>query len=321
MAYSQHTLRLNPLPPSSFISWLGHQSLLKSLFLFSSRKRHPVVHLQHHPVAGPVLPIHQCCHKPRMATLASPWKPGAELRQLDPSWCPLVHSFHAWQACWRKQPARRKRVPTGLGFEPSELCVASWHRRWYLQVCLLEQKVGGFFIDMVERKWIKSTNEINWKKNQNSNKQTNMARKLKGNERKSWCMSWHNAKISERTEKWFFRYGNLCLYRHLSGGLLGWASVPRGDRANTRLKAELTKDSRKTRGPPSGALDVATTLWPHTGTELPKPRPVSRVLKAGGWGTARERMPAQELAAQRSPWRLHSEEGILLPHSSFLQDR
>lgn len=28
------------------------------------------------------------------------------------------------------------------------------------QVCLLEQKVGGFFIDMVERKWIKSTNEI-----------------------------------------------------------------------------------------------------------------------------------------------------------------
>lgn len=28
------------------------------------------------------------------------------------------------------------------------------------QVRLLAQKVGGFFIDMVERKWIKSTNEI-----------------------------------------------------------------------------------------------------------------------------------------------------------------
>lgn len=69
------------------------------------------------------------------------------------------------------------------------------------------------------------------KKNQNSNKQTNMARKLKGNKRESWCMSWHNTKISERTEKWFFRYGlpggNLCLHRPLFQDLLGWASVPR----------------------------------------------------------------------------------------------
>ena len=34
--------------------------------------------------------------------------------------------------------------------------------RWpYLQVRLLEQEARGLFRDMVERKWIKSTNEIN----------------------------------------------------------------------------------------------------------------------------------------------------------------
>lgn len=95
----------------------------------------------------------------------------------------------------------------------------------------------------------------------------------------------------------------------------------RGDSANMRLQAELTKDSRKTRQPPSAPLDIATVLWLHMRTKLTKPQPFSDVLKEASWGIAHEWMPAEKLAAQQSPWRLYSEVGIFLPHLSFLQDR
>ena len=46
------------------------------------------------------------------------------------------------------------------------LCTLEWPGQWagsaaILTGCLLALEVGRLFIDMVERKWVKSTNEIN----------------------------------------------------------------------------------------------------------------------------------------------------------------
>lgn len=206
---------------------------------------------------------------------------GAEKGQFHPFWCPFVHHFHVWKACWRNQPSRRKEPQNCGTLEPGNQGAGGVsEHRWYLQVCLLEQKVGGFFIDMVERKWIKSTNEINWKKIKTQiNKQTWP---------ESWKemkeMSWHKHKNQWQNRKViFFMYGLLespgmgkCAEEEIS--------------ANTKLKAELTQDSRK------ASLGFASTLHMRgadkgRGEKLgtaPEPRPGQHSIPREGdtakWG-------------------------------------
>lgn len=143
------------------------------------------------------------------------------------------------------------------------------------------------------------------KKNRNSNKQTNMARKLKGKEMKGRVGACHgiNTKISDGTEKW-------CFQVWISGISWDGQACQRGDSADTKLKAELTKASRK------ASLGIAPTLWVRADKAGAAPRRAEgRKLGNSSWANAREK-----LAAQHSPWRLYTEGGIFLPHLSFLQD-
>lgn len=112
------------------------------------------------------------------------------------------------------------------------------------------------------------------KKNRNSNKQTNVARKLKGNERKAWCMSWHkHKKFNDRTEKWFFSGMDFW-------DLLGWASIPK---RRVQLTQKLKQSWHK-------ALKKLPRVFPprcdRTGEEQTKPE-----ARGGSWGTAPELMP------------------------------
>lgn len=69
----------------------------------------------------------------------------------------------AGEASTRRE-ASRLCEPNRLGPARGRLC---WP---YIQVRLLEQEVGRLFIDMVERKWVRSTNEKSTERNQDPNK-------------------------------------------------------------------------------------------------------------------------------------------------------
>lgn len=61
----------------------------------------------------------------------------------------------------RQMPGERPQGEEPLALPPGLSRPAGAALQLYLQGCLLEQEPGRLFIDMVERKWIKSTNEIN----------------------------------------------------------------------------------------------------------------------------------------------------------------